>query len=367
MTSLLQITPDPLHFGFTSPQSSVIKSVTVANIGHQVIQLLAPGPSLGPSAPASGFSFGPPLATTPSSYPFALAAGESVVLPISFVPPLTGFFRSSLSLASDDVGAASPVVPIDGYGGGARIACLPSSVDFGAVAVATSRVESVICTNVGSDVPGHPEAGLRIGPEGLASDNPLFTAAFGTGSVGLLPDGGFSLMAGQSVELEVTYAPSAAASDTGTLTVASNDSLTPELAIPLAGQGVVPGACSTVVAPGEVSFGEVPVGSERRAAVPDHQHQPELLFDQRPRAGSRQGDPAFSFPGRGLAARPAGRGRQPEQRAELLAGAGAVCAPRERGPGAREGHLLGVGGPGGRGHAQRQQRSGVSRDRARDP
>jgi hypothetical protein len=210
-------------------------------------------------AAAAGFSFGAPVATTPASYPFALAAGQSAVLPISFVPPRPGFFSSSLSFGSDDPGAAAVIVPMSGYGGGARIACLPSAVDFGAVAVGQSGLETVICSNVGSDVPGHPEAALQIGG-GLAIDDPLFAAALESSATGQARDGGISLTAGQSVAISVSYAPAAVEDDTGTLTIASNDTLTPALAVALAGQGVTPGVCAITTAPNELSFGEVPTG-----------------------------------------------------------------------------------------------------------
>jgi len=285
VASVLQVSPDPLHFGFVAPTSEAVKAVTIANIGNQVIHLLAPGPTLAPSASQVGFAFGPPQATTPSDYPFALGAGQSAVLPISFVPPRPGFFSGSLSFGSDDVGAGSAVVPMDGYGGGARIACVPSALNFGAVAVDQAEVESVICTNVGSDVPGHPEAALRIG---AATASPPFTAAFGPNAS--------DLAAGQSAEIDVTYQPAAAESDTATLTVASNDSQMPELAIALAGQGIVPGACGIAVAPALLSFGEVPVGGsgQQLFEISNTGQSYCLLTDFKLDPSS---DPAFSLPG----------------------------------------------------------------------
>ncbi len=297
--SVLQVSPDPLHFGFIAPAAGALESVTIANTGNQVIHLLAPGPVLDPSAAESGFTFGPPQPTTPSGYPFALGAGQSAALPISFVPPRSGFFSGSLSFGSDDVGSPSVQVPLDGYGGGARIDCLPSAVSFGAVAVAQAPpafgVESVVCTNVGSDVPGHPEAALRIAAAGLMVDNPLFTAAFAP-DAGASPGGEVDLTAGQGVEIDVTYLPAAAGSDTGTLTIASNDSQTPDLAIALAGQGVVPGACSIVVAPPELSFGEVPVGGvgQQLFEISSNGQSYCLISNIALDPGS---DPAFSLPG----------------------------------------------------------------------
>ena len=81
LTSVLQVTPDPMQFGFVSVASDVGKSLVIRNLGNQVVQLFAPGPILATTAAMAGFSFGPPVAATPSAYPFALAAGQSAVLP----------------------------------------------------------------------------------------------------------------------------------------------------------------------------------------------------------------------------------------------------------------------------------------------
>src|SRR5262249_11960986 len=113
-----------------------------------------------------------------------------------------------------------------------------------------------ICTNVGSDVPGHAEAGLTI--VALPSDNALFSGQVDPASPAQ------PLPAGQSVVIDVSYVPMTipATPDVGTLTIVSNAptwTSTPQVV--LSGSAINEPTCHYSVMPLNLNFGVVGPGT----------------------------------------------------------------------------------------------------------
>ena len=127
-----------------------------------------------------------------------------------------------------------------------------AGVDFGSVTVGTTSTQTVVITNIGN-----------------ASANISGATVSGGGFNYVGPALPLTLSSGQSVNLTVSFAPSAAGAATGTLSLSTNANVTPNT-IPLTGTGVLPQAAavlSLTVSPLSIGFGSVPVGSSSTQTV----------------------------------------------------------------------------------------------------
>jgi ASPM-SPD-2-Hydin domain-containing protein/centrosomal CEP192-like protein len=128
-----------------------------------------------------------------------------------------------------------------------------AGVDFGNVTVGTTSTQTVVITNIGN-----------------ASANISGATVSGGGFNYVGPALPLTLSSGQSVNLTVTFAPSAAGAATGTLSLSTNANVTPNT-IPLTGTGVLPPQAtptlSLTVSPLSISFGSIPVGTSSTQTV----------------------------------------------------------------------------------------------------
>ncbi len=237
--SLVQIV-SPLDFGFVQLGSMIIRSAQITNVGsYTTVHLVAPAPSISQPAGSTAFS----LAGAAPSLPLALAPGQSALVPIAFAPATLNQFPGTLLVTTDDPAARQPAIQLERYVGGPQIQCQPR-LSFGTTPVGYPFPEPVVCTNVGVDIPAHPELTLEIAGNGLSTDDPAFSAKLS------LPDGGLAgpsdsvgLASGQSATIEVSFAPPDAGIYEGRLTVASNDIDDADAGTILTGEGIVPGPC----------------------------------------------------------------------------------------------------------------------------
>jgi hypothetical protein len=254
MGSCLQISPVPLSFGFVQPGSLASQPLHLTNACTDKITVS----SVTIQNPGTPAAF---LIAGDSWTGGDLASGESFDVTVRFAPPQWGQFDGEIDIASTDNANVTPV-PLTGYGGGAIFSCLPPSLYFWSVDVNTTTTLSVICTNSGSDVPGHPEAGVILGA--LSIDDPVFAAQVDPGQANPA-SAAQPLTAGHSVQIDVAYTPPMRGIDVGTLTIHSNvsdgsEGVAPP-AIALWGEGVYYVTCPLDVSPQNLSFGKVAVGS----------------------------------------------------------------------------------------------------------
>jgi hypothetical protein len=244
----LQISPAMLDFNFVQPGQLRTLPLQLSNAGNKSIHIS----SIAVATSASAFSVdaGPlPLA--------ALAPGASVTAEVTFAPGSSLQQHSGeLQIASDDV-VAQQSIDLAGYGGGANISCMPSGLDFGELPAGLKSTLLVTCTNTGTDVPVgaslDPTAELAITGFTFSQGSGAYTAAIDPQS----PQG--ALLAGQSVQIDVTYAPTTTQSDTVTLTVESNVTTPPAPPIlSVTAAGVVEGKCFYQLSPNPMNWGEVP-------------------------------------------------------------------------------------------------------------
>src|SRR5579862_7868780 len=133
---------------------------------------------------------------------------------------------------------------------GRRHQSQPTGVDFGDVTVETSSTQTVVVTNL-----GHSNATISA------------ATVTGSGFNYMGPALPLTLSRGQSVNLTISFAPSAAGVSSGNLSLSTSGNVSPNN-VPLTGTGVQSQqTLSLTVSPQSVSFGNVPVGSNGSQTV----------------------------------------------------------------------------------------------------
>ena len=156
------------------------------------------------------------------------------------IPPPTG--------ASSAIGMMRAIVSLPNVTSAPAIDVAPTALNFGNVPVNASLDLSLTIRNTGS-------AALTV--NALNSSNPRFS--FLTTA---LP---FTVAAGQQQALTVRFTPTAAQSETGTLTIASNDPARASLTVPVTGAGFTPGSNAVALTSGTALNGQI--GGSSQAGV----------------------------------------------------------------------------------------------------
>ena len=158
-----------------------------------------------------------------------------------------------------------------------------AGVDFGSVTVGTTSTQTVVITNIGN-----------------SSANISGATVTGGGFKYIGPALPLTLSSGQSVNLTVTFAPSAAGAAAGVLSLSTNANVTPNT-IPLTGTGVSPPqatpSLSLTVSPLSISFGSIPVGTSSTQTVSlVNPGTGTVSISQAPLAGSSFGMSGLALP-----------------------------------------------------------------------
>jgi Abnormal spindle-like microcephaly-assoc'd, ASPM-SPD-2-Hydin len=226
-TLQLACTPTNLRFGAVVVGQTETLLVTLTNNGQS-------------SVTVSGIAVGKSEFTTSNlSLPLVLLAGQSVDLSVSFTPTAMGWTGGTIKFFSN---ASNATLHLDVEGTGVRsesVTASPSMVSFGQVAIGTISTVPVVLTNARSWKV--TLSALQTTSGGFSMSGPMFPLTLG---------------AGQSVTLNVAFAPQSAGTTGGSLFVSG-----PQLAIPLTGTGTAPGQLSAN--PSSLNFANVPVGSSQ--------------------------------------------------------------------------------------------------------
>ena len=169
-----------------------------------------------------------------------LAPSQSAAVTLKFAPIASGVTTGNLTITnSDGVNASGS---IGGTGVQAGLSVTPSTVSFGSVVSGSTNSQTVQMKNSGT-------ASLTISQASVTG------TGFGLSGL-VLP---MTLAPGQSGNFNVQYAPQAASSVTGAVSILSNAPNSPTM-VPLSGTGVT--AASTIsVNPGGLSFASITAGS----------------------------------------------------------------------------------------------------------
>jgi len=225
----LTVAPNPIDFGFVPLAATAVGCTTVsnqANVAVNVTGVSGFANEGGAFAVATTDDATPP---NPFSLPITLSGGDSAKVCFQFAPPISEQYSGQAVLTTTDPSGTNPVVELTGWGDGPQITCTPTSLDFGPIVDGGSSTLPVTCTNTGSDTPA---TNLIIQPP-IASPV-LFYAQFDT-SINPYPLNG--LAPGESAQIDVTYSPTEASNDTGTVSIRNNGGNGQPITIPLMGQG----------------------------------------------------------------------------------------------------------------------------------
>ena len=225
--SQLACTPASLRFGATVVGQTETLQVTLTNNGQT-------------SATISAISVSNAEFTTSSlSLPTVLLPGQSADVSVSFTPTAMGWTNGSIKFFSN---GSNPTLQLEVGGTGVSseaVTASPTIASFGQVAIGTNSTVPVVLTNARSWKV--TLSALQITGTGFSMSGPAFPLTLG---------------AGQSVTVNVAFAPQSAGTTGGSLFVSG-----PGLAIPLTGTGTAPGQLTAN--PGSLTFANVQVGNSR--------------------------------------------------------------------------------------------------------
>jgi len=208
----LSASPTNVSFGSVSVGSTSTQSVTLTNSGSASVTVS--------QATVSGTAFTVTKGTPLSS----IAPGQSATLQIQFAPSSSGNLTGSFTVASDATNSPT-TVSLAGTGGAtSQLTASPGSLSFGNVNVGVSPSLGITLTNGGNS---------NVTISSVNTTGAGYSAS-GVGSSA-------TLTPGQTATLNVTFAPTAAGSVTGSVSVASNASNSPAT-ISLSGSGVTQSA-----------------------------------------------------------------------------------------------------------------------------
>jgi hypothetical protein len=241
----IAVTPASLSFGDVTAGESSPRTFTISNGGT--------APLTGSVSRAAATS----AEYTASPASFTVAPGASQVVTVTYAPGAVGSDAGAIVVASNDAATPSLNVALSGAGIAAaapNVALDPTSVPFGAVTVGGTASRTLQVRNTGN-------APLVV--SGVARCASPATSAEFTWS----PAGPFTVAAGGSTTVTVTYAPTNAGTDGGCIAFTSNDAAEPVVSADVSGTGQLAAAPRIAVSPAALSFGSVTLGTSSPRTV----------------------------------------------------------------------------------------------------
>jgi P pilus assembly chaperone PapD len=218
-------TPGSLDFGSAAIGASASLTATVANAGTATLNVT--------SVTSGNGQFVPDIAA------FTVAPGGSQEVHLTFTPNAAGVQTSVLTFVHNAAGSPSTVA-MSGSGTSPGFGLSPTSLDFGGVPLGSSGALALTITNPGN--------------------GPLNVSNITSSSGPFAPDlTAFTIAAGGSQTVNLTFTPEAIGLQSGTLTITHNASGSPRL-ISMTGTGTNPGI---YVSPDSLGFGNVVYGQPR--------------------------------------------------------------------------------------------------------
>jgi Abnormal spindle-like microcephaly-assoc'd, ASPM-SPD-2-Hydin len=205
----ISMAPSSITFGSVAVGGTVSQSVSLSNSGGSDLTITQV------STAASGVTI------TGESFPMTIPAGSQSNFNVVFSPKAAGAVSGTVSVVSS-VSTSPGSVAIAGTGVAATtlLNASTSSLSFGNVSAGTSSTLGVTLSNAGN-------SNVTISSVSLTGTS-VTTSGVGAGLI---------LAPGQSATLNVVYSPLAAGNLTGSVTVASNATNSPD-SIALSGTGV---------------------------------------------------------------------------------------------------------------------------------
>jgi hypothetical protein len=232
----VKITPPVLNFSTAGVGQQATQTATLTNSSNSTVSITAL------SSSSSEFS------TSGIALPLSLAPGESAKFQVAFHSSSVGTVSGTLSATTAHGGHSGRVKLTGGSTGSSQLTLSTTSLKYGNVLVHGSSSQALTIENSGQS---------EINVSQLTISGAGFSVTGTTVPV--------TIPAGQSVAFETTFAPAAAGSAKGSLTITSN-AQNPSVTVALSGSGVT-ASYTMALSPGSVSFGNVNVGGRATQTV----------------------------------------------------------------------------------------------------
>ncbi|HET6402500.1 MAG TPA: choice-of-anchor D domain-containing protein [Candidatus Kapabacteria bacterium] len=225
---------DTLDLGQVKVNASATQDIAITNTGGADLNLtnITAGP-----APFS-------LAQSPT----IVSGGTTAYATVRFAPTAMGSFTGMLLITGDDAANPTDTVYLTGTGINSALSITPANLDFGAVPVSSTVIDTIALNNTGSA--SVKIIGYRLTPA--------------TGAFVVIDSSAKQVAAGASARVILSFHPDTAGSYAGTLTLTTDDANTPMRTINLSGRGVK-GLLSVV--PSSINFGSVALGHDSIISV----------------------------------------------------------------------------------------------------
>ncbi len=214
----IEVMPADLDYDQVQIGAASTQTVTIGNSGIETLEISFIG--------LGAYTLGEFLITDGPEIASVLP-GEEITVDVTYSPSGEGADSGTLRIDSNDPEDSTVSVSLTGAGVPApvpQIAVHPTSLTFGEVFIGSSSPLALTISNTGS-APLEVDIAL-----GVASSTD-FAITGGATSANLGP--------GMEAIVEVTYTPTDAASDSGTLRIQSNDAEEPQVTVSLFGTGVI--------------------------------------------------------------------------------------------------------------------------------
>src|SRR5229473_2591964 len=217
----IQVNPASVSFGSTAVGKKVSQTVSVANTGNMSVNIS--------QANVSNSQF----SVSGLVMPLSLPAGQSSNFQVSFVPNSSGNVAGTLTVTTD-AGAASAQVALSGNATPAaqQVSLNPASLNLGTITVGNTGRGTATVSNVGGSNLMVSLVSISGGPFGVTGITTPSTIA-----------------PGASITLNVTYSPTIAGSNSGVITITSNDPQTPTSTISLVGTATTAAVAPAITTP----------------------------------------------------------------------------------------------------------------------
>ena len=234
----IEVSPSTVNFGSVTVGQNASQTLTITNTGVKSLTIS------GISVAGSGF------AMKAVTLPMSLAAGESATVTTTFTASASGPASGKVMISSN--APNSPMLVTLGATGVAKpsdLTATPSSLSFGSVSVGSESSQSIRLTNSGSSsmtISAASASGPGISVSGLS-----FPA---------------TLSAGASTSLTAVFKPATAGNASGTVTVTSSATNSPDV-VGWSATGIVAPSAQLTASPSSVNFGSISIGSSGSSTV----------------------------------------------------------------------------------------------------
>ena len=211
----IDVSDESHAYGDVNLNTSVEWTFTIENIGSEALQVSSVTSNLG--VYTTNFD---------NNNGVGIAAGSSHDVIVTFTPTAEQAYNGTLTIASNDADEAEVTVSVTGTGvteGEPDITVSTANHAFGEVNIGDNSSFALTITNDGA---------AELNVSSITSNLGVYTTNFDNNN-------GVVVGAGNSIEVSVTFTPTAAQAYNGILTIASDDPDEAEVTVSLSGTGVV--------------------------------------------------------------------------------------------------------------------------------